>query len=107
MLNGLRIREDDMEYREIQISGRVVLVLDPDEIYTPALVISGKIRADRSGRRMGNLTSTYDCATGTGMVDDEIALTVKEMEKLEQCEDLVEEYISYARRDPEWNGHFS
>lgn len=69
-------KDANMEKITIDVPGRnnIKLVLDPTDEATPAMVYAGNPgRFSRNG--LGPFSSTYDCATGTGYVDDQIELT--------------------------------
>jgi hypothetical protein len=67
----------------------VWLEVDLDDAATPVLVC-GKVKGEL-------MTSTYDCAIGTGFVDDVIELQAKTLVWLEKQSDMVESAIAKAR----------
>jgi|PlaIllAssembly_1097288.scaffolds.fasta_scaffold813905_2 hypothetical protein len=70
----------------------VVLVLDPMDDATPAMVYA---------RALGHTySSTYDCATATGEVDDAVTLTAEQVEWLEHQSDAVD--VAYTLARPEF-----
>jgi hypothetical protein len=88
-----------MATRIIPVPGpNVKLVLDHEDPHTPAMVWSGESRRDG----LGNASSTYDCAVGTGWVDEGSAnavdLTLAQIEFLDSKSELVEQAYNTARR---------
>ena len=76
--------------------GGIWLDIDHHDAATPALVCC------RRGREV--LTSTYDCAMGTGFIEDTVELTSTMVKWLDKQSDLVEEAYTIARKDaPEYN----
>lgn len=76
----------------------VKLVLDKEDEATPAMVYAGPPR--RFSRDvLGQYSSTYDCATGEGAVDDEISLTRAQLQFLQSAaiSAQVEETYEAAR----------
>lgn len=71
------------------IRGKLKLVIDTSDSDTPAIVYYDGTR----------LSSTYDCALGTGFVDDEYQLSAAEIDWLEKFRDEVEEAFEIARKD--------
>jgi hypothetical protein len=74
--------------------GGLFVELNTADSDTPAMVYH---------RRHRNLSSTWDCATGEGMLDDQIDLSPAQQQWLESLRDKVEEAFSIARKDhPEY-----
>jgi hypothetical protein len=100
------LTREALSYREIAISSRVTLALNPTDSDTPAMVW-GKTRVGPGGRVTGEYSATYACATETGVLNDsrgEMALTQQEMKSLASFEDLECAYNIEARKDcPEYS----
>lgn len=69
----------------------VWMEIDESDAATPVL-ICGKVKGEL-------MTSTYDCAVGTGWIDDVIEVSPGLMNWLEKQSDMVEEVIAKARED--------
>lgn len=65
----------------------IKLLLDTDDSATPAIVEHGR------------LSSTYDCAMATEMIDNQYELSVDQLKWLDNHYEEVEETIYEARQD--------
>jgi len=96
-----------MDYKEIHISSRVTLALDPQDPATPA-IIWGQTRKAADGRTSGRFSASYDCGMNNGYLDgndDTLVLTRAELDALGALSDTVDTYHEEARKDcPEYNG---
>jgi hypothetical protein len=80
-----------MSAHKLNGPGGIWLEIDDQDEATPALVC---------GRLDGvEYSSTYDCAMGTGFIEDEIELTRGMVSWLESEADTVEEAFETARKD--------
>jgi hypothetical protein len=80
-----------MNKRVIHGPHGITLVLDPTDPDTPAMVY---------GRAAGHeYSSTYDCAIGTGEIDDAVTLTEEQVTWLEHQSDRVD--LAYTLARPE------
>jgi hypothetical protein len=87
-------QESTMTSKKTYIRGTLKLVIDTADDATPAMVYA----------KNEKLSSSYDCATSEGMVDDEYELSKAEIDWLESYRDKVEEAFQIARKDnPEYN----
>jgi hypothetical protein len=76
----------------------VKLVLDTTDPHTPAMVYAGKpTRWVKDG--LGPYSSTYWLTMDLGIVDDQVELTVQELEALRAKEDEAVETENVARKD--------
>lgn len=80
-------RNQDMA-KKTHIRGTLKLVIDTADSDTPAMVYA----------KGESLSSSYDCATAEGTVDDEYQLSEAELNWLESYRDSVEAAFSEARK---------
>ena len=86
-----------LEKKDIRISNRIYLQLDPTDSDTPALVHT----------KGWKHSATYTCAMGEGTLmsnrDGDLELTPQELKTLDGYEDLECQYNEEARKDcPEY-----
>jgi len=74
--------------------GGIVIWFDPDDIDTP-VIVSDSLRL--------RYTSTYDCATAEGCIEDAVELTPAQCNWLAGFQSDVDDYYEQARGDsPEY-----
>jgi len=92
------------EFYKVPGPNNVILVIDLEDADTPAMIFAGKAKQwSRDG--LGPFSSTYHCAVGEGVVDDQVVLTSAQMDFLEseRVEAIVETAYEVARPEG-WNG---
>jgi hypothetical protein len=81
-------------FKKTYFRGTLRLVIDTNDTDTPVMVYA----------KNQSLSSSYDCATNEGMVDDEYQMSEAELEWLETFRNQVEEAFRIAREGhPEYN----
>jgi hypothetical protein len=89
-----------LKYRELRVSSRVTLALDPADSATPAMVL-GEPSIGRDGRAHGKFSASFDGAMNSGLLSgsaDEMELNRAELDVLDRYSDLVDTFHEEARK---------